>query len=193
MNHPCAIVLGAGFGRRYAQATGTDKLMAPCVGLDGIERPVLEQALLAFQDWAGERLLVVRKESQALQSLGARYGFEVELITTAGMGDSLSAAVRARPHACGWLVALGDMPWVQPSTLAKVAAAMAPDRACVPTYVGQWGHPVGFGARYGTALTALSGDQGGRRLLHEGPVYQVGVEDSGILRDVDLPEDLIRA
>lgn len=193
MSHPCAILLGAGFGRRYAQATGADKLMAPCIGLDGIKRPVLEQSLLAFQGWAGERLLVVREGSPALQALGDRHGFDIQTIATAGMGDSLGAAVRARPDACGWLVALGDMPWVRPETLAYVAAAMTPDQACVPVYAGRRGHPVGFGACYGKALAALSGDQGGRRLLQEGLVRELSVDDPGIVRDVDVPEDLARA
>lgn len=193
MSRPCAIVLAAGFGRRYAQAGGGDKLMASCIGLDGVERPVLEQALLAFEGWAGERVLVVREGAAASQALGARYGFDVQVIATAGMGDSLSAAVRARRDASGWLVALGDMPWVQPYTLAQVGAAMTADQACVPVYAGQWGHPVGFGARYGEALAALSGDQGGRRLLQAGQVLEVEVDDPGIVRDVDVPEHLAQA
>ena len=37
------------------------------------------------------------------------------------MGATLAAAVRARPEAEGWLVALGDMPWIEPQTIEAVA------------------------------------------------------------------------
>jgi molybdenum cofactor cytidylyltransferase len=88
-------------------------------------------------------------------------------------------------------VALGDMPWVRPDTLLQVAASITPDRASVPTYQGTRGHPVGFGVAYGSGLSALQGDQGGRLLLREGRVTWLEVDDPGILRDVDVPHDLL--
>ena len=41
-----------------------------------------------------------------------------------GMGDSLSAAVRATADAPGWLVLPADLPLVSPQTLLKVADAL---------------------------------------------------------------------
>ncbi|MGA7779576.1 MAG: nucleotidyltransferase family protein, partial [Paraburkholderia sp.] len=40
------------------------------------------------------------------------------------------------------------------------------------------------------ALRALDGDTGARALLTEHPVARLDVDDPGILRDVDTPEDL---
>jgi molybdenum cofactor cytidylyltransferase len=165
--------------------------MASCTGLDGLERPVLEHSLRAFDAWRGERVLVVRPGCEALVELGLRHGFKPLLVGSAGMGDSLSAAVRARPGVGGWLITLGDMPWVRPETLVQVAACLGSDKACVPVYQGQWGHPVGFGAGYGRALGQLRGDQGARALLREGRVSVLAVDDPGVLRDVDLPTDLM--
>lgn len=195
MNGPCALVLAAGYGRRFGEQAGegTNKLLAPCVGLDGSRRALLEQALVNFGRWRGERLLVVRQGSDRLAelgALGARHGFECLIVASAGMGDSLSAAVRATPNASGWLVALGDMPWVRPETLLQVAARITADQACVPVYQGRRGHPVGFGRGYAGGLAALQGDQGGRRLLEQGQVTLLEVDDPGVLQDVDVPGDL---
>ncbi|WP_263262866.1 nucleotidyltransferase family protein [Pseudomonas sp. RIT-PI-S] len=196
MSDLCAVVLAAGYGRRFAEqaGVGANKLLATCAGLDGSRRAVLEHGLLTFRDWPGERLLVLRRGcvGQAqLTELAARHGFDSLLVGSDGMGDSLSAAVRARASARGWLVALGDMPWVRNDTPLRVAGGMSGDRACVPVYQGQRGHPVGFGAAFGPALAALRGDQGGRRLLQEGRVNLLEVDDPGVLRDVDVPGDLI--
>lgn len=195
MSGPCAVVLGAGYGRRFAEHAGREanKLLAPCIGLDGSERVVLAHSLSAFSQWAGERLLVLRQGSERLgelTALGVSHGFDTLVVPSAGMGDSLSAAVRARAGAAGWLVALGDMPWIRAQTHSRIASALSAGHACVPVYQGKRGHPVGFDAAYAQALMSLSGDQGGRGLLEQGRVTLIEVDDPGVLRDVDLPEDL---
>ena len=72
----------------------------------------------------------------------------------------------ATKDAAGWIVALGDMPWIQSSTIARVAAAIA-DGAVVaaPFHRGQRGHPVGFGAACFAELAALTGDDGAKSVV----------------------------
>lgn len=195
MRGVCAVVLAAGYGRRFAEQAGREanKLLAPCIGLDGSGQAVLAHSLSAFSQWAGERLLVLRQGSERLgemTALAANHGFDTLVTPSSGMGDSLSAAVRARAGAAGWLVALGDMPWIRAQTHSRVADAMTAGHAVVPLHEGKRGHPVGFDATYAQALMALSGDQGGRGLLQQGRVTLIEVDDPGVLRDVDLPEDL---
>lgn len=195
MNRPCAVVLAAGYGRRFAEQAKheTNKLLAPCIGLDGSERAVLAHSLSALGQWPGMRLLVLRQGSERLgemTALGVRYGFDTLVVPSNGMGDSLSAAVRATSTAAGWLIALGDMPWISARTHSRVADAMTAGHAVVPLYQGKRGHPVGFDAAYAQALMALSADHGGRGVLGQGRVTPIEVDDPGVLRDVDLPEDL---
>ena len=45
-----------------------------------------------------------------------------------GMGASIAAGVSARSGASGWLVMPGDMPLLLPSTLQRVAQALASHR-----------------------------------------------------------------
>ena len=110
-----------------------------------------------------------------------------------GMGASLACAVRATPNAPGWIVALADMPWVLPSTIARVATAIrdgAPLAA--PFYDGRRGHPVGFARACYEDLAALGGDEGAKSIVaaHRDRLVRIDVDDPGILRDVDKPDDL---
>jgi molybdenum cofactor cytidylyltransferase len=107
------------------------------------------------------------------------------------MGHSIACGVAASAEADGWLVALGDMPWVRPESIAAVAAALAQGAAVArPVYAGVAGHPVGFSAAYAEGLMALTGDLGARLLLRSTSVTELGVEDPGVVRDVDRPLDL---
>jgi molybdenum cofactor cytidylyltransferase len=95
------------------------------------------------------------------------------------------------PAAEGWLVALGDMPHVQPATIAALCDALAAGAAiAAPVYRGRRGNPVGFGREHLEALLALEGDQGARAILASQPVTLVEVADAGIFGDVDTPSDL---
>lgn len=110
-----------------------------------------------------------------------------------GMGASLACGVRAAPDADGWVIALADMPFIQPATIAAVAQAIrdgAPIAAAA--HAGQRGHPVGFAREYYAELAALGGDEGARVLLarDRARMQLIPVDDPGVHRDIDTPEDL---
>lgn len=187
-----AVILAAGHGRRFREAAGSgrDKLLECCVGLDEVSRPVLEHVLRNVAQTQLRCLVVTRADAPDRAALARAAGHEVLLIDSDGMGDSLAAAVQASAGSDGWLVVLGDMPWVSPRTLSDVAADMTADAISVPMSERGRGHPVGFGRDFAAGLMALSGDQGGRRLFSADNVRELWVEDQAIYRDVDLPGDL---
>ena len=186
-----AIVLAAGQGSRFRAEAGADqdKLLADCVGLDGVTRPVIEQVLRGLPSRV-ERWLVTSPDRTDVIRLAGAYGCEVLLLQSAGMGDSLAAAVAASGPADGWLVLLGDMPFIRPSSIERVIEGLEGDGISVPVQDGQYGHPVAFGRALGPGLLALSGDRGGRSLFAQASVSEVAVEDPGVLWDVDLPHAL---
>ena len=111
-----------------------------------------------------------------------------------GMGASLACAARQAGKADGYLVALADMPFVRPSSIAAVRAALeggAP--LCAPYFRARRGHPVGIAGRFHEQLLALKGDEGARALLveHEKSLVKIAVGDPGVIRDIDRPEDLL--
>lgn len=188
----CTVVLAAGLGRRFRQVAGTerDKLLEPCKGLDGVVRPVLQHVLLNVAQTDARCIVVTRHDAPRRIALAHGCGHEVVLIDSAGMGDSLAAAVRACTECDGWLVVLGDMPWVRPATLIQVGAGIVESSISVPVAAQGRGHPVGFGKGFASALMALSGDQGGKRLFTPTNVIEQLTADPGIYRDVDTPADL---
>jgi len=184
-----ALVLAAGQGSRFRQVAGADqdKLLARCVGRDGVERAVLEHVLLGLPQGLGARLLVTTADRVEVIRLAQAYGCRVLLIESTGMGDSLAAAVAVTADSAGWLVVLGDMPFILPQTLVRVMDGIEYDGICVPAFQGEHGHPVGFGRSFGPALMRLSGDRGAKPLFAGGNVREVSVEDPGVLWDVDVP------
>ena len=105
-----------------------------------------------------------------------------------GMGHSLSCGIAASIEADGWLVALADMPYIEPASYHAVLAALQKGaRLARPIYKGKTGHPVGFSTDYLPDLLALTGDQGGKTILdaHRDDLRCCPVEDPGILRDID--------
>ena len=118
--------------------------------------------------------------------------------TARGLGASLAAGVRHSRDAGGWIVALGDMPFISTPTFAAIQRALA-DGALIAAPVdrasGARGHPVGFARGLHEELCALDGDEGARSVMHahRDAVVLIPVDDAGITRDVDRPSDLTSA
>jgi molybdenum cofactor cytidylyltransferase len=181
------ILLAAGRGRRFDPAGGRNKLLQRLPDGD----PVVVASARKLLSCCSRVVAVVPPEDGGVADALRALGCEVTVCADAdsGMGLSLAHAVRyatlAQPMNNGWLVALGDMPFVDASTLRALACAIGEGAGiAAPTFDGQRGNPVAFGARHSAALLALDGDQGARRLL------TVAVPDPGILRDIDTPDDL---
>ena len=187
------LLLAAGSGVRF----GGDKLLAG-LGAADADCALGVAACRHLVAALPEVIAIVRPGdaplATALAGAGARI---VECANAAdGMGASLACGVRAAPDAQGWIVALADMPWVRPATIARVAAAIR-DGAIVaaPFHAGARGHPVGFTHACRDALTALATDEGAKTVVaaHRDALVRIEVDDPGILRDVDTPRDLRRS
>ena len=185
-----AIVLAAGQGSRFRAEAGADqdKLLAACVGPDGVIRSVIEQVLRNLPERVVTRWLVTSPGRGEVIRLAEAYGCQVVLLDSSGMGDSIAAAVKASGAADGWLVVLGDMPFIQSSSIERVIASV--EGITVPVSAGQYGHPVAFDHTFGPALMALSGDRGAKPLFAQTQVREVQVDDPGVLWDVDVPQRL---
>lgn len=187
----CIIVLAAGQGTRFGG--DQNKLLATCVGRDGTARAVLEHALRNLDAIEGRRLLVTRPGQPLVMNLAVAYGYDILEVETSGMGDSLAAAVRHVGSGFRWLIALGDMPFVLPETLQRVAGQglrMTAFNVCAPCAAGRPGHPVVFGEVFFDRLLALGGDRGGKSLFNEESLVQINTDDPGIHRDVDTLQAL---
>ena len=181
-----AILLAAGSARRF----GSQKLLARLP--DG--RYVVEAAANNLLAGAG-RVIAVTGGNRQLMRVLDDCGCQVVVNAHAeeGLGTSIAAGVRASADAAGWLVALGDMPYVRPDTIASILNALNDDNGIViPTFDGLRGHPVAFARGFGSELMALVGDNGARGVvaLHPDRLRLLPMDDAGVLTDIDTPDDL---
>ena len=183
------ILLAAGRGERF----GGDKLLALLPDGECVGAAAARHLLAAVT----EVVAVVRSDDAALAAALGANGAHIVRCANAddGMGASLACAVQATSGASGWLVALADMPWIRPETIARVAGAIAGGAVvAAPFFNGERGHPVGFAASCQAELAALTGDEGAKAVVaaHRDGIARIDVDDPGILRDIDTREDLNR-
>jgi len=179
------IVLAAGYSRRY----GSDKRLAPVTG----NQTLLDLTLASVPSLFDSYLLVLHPGDEALAGAHAvRWQAIAARDAQLGIAHSLGAALPFAQHWAAAVIILADMPLVQAATYAAICRTLASDRIVVPCYRGQRGNPVGIGADFFGELAALSGDQGARQLLgrHADRVMRLELDDPGILRDVDTPQEL---
>ena len=185
------ILLAAGRGKRFDPSGVQNKLLQTVGGASG-DLVVVASAknMLA----ALPRVLaVVRPGDDQVAALLGALGCEVRVCADAdlGMGESLTTAIEHTKGAEGWVIALGDMPYVLPETIRALAATVARGaRIAAPVYEGRRGNPVAFSSFHLPLLLALSGDQGARAILKSHAVSEVVVDDAGVVRDIDTPGDL---
>lgn len=194
------VILAAGMGSRAKDI----KILLPILG-----KLILQHVLdLACQLCYFEYILSV--ENRIILVLGHRYqdistylNFipETNLIDVIvnhsyknGMSSSLQAGLSVMPiETKGMLVMLADMPFITPIVIQHIIKAFLDrDTDCiiVPTYHGQQGHPILFGADYFAQLSKLQGDIGGRMILsqYKNYIHYVPVDCHGILLDIDTFE-----
>lgn len=183
------ILLAAGKGLRFDPTGAQNKLMQRLADGDAVAVAAARNLLAALP----MVLAVVRPGADAVAAQLQAIGCEVTECPSAdqGMGASLVHALSHTRKAAGWIIALADMPYVQPATsIALIDAIRRGADIAVPTCGGRRGNPVAFGRTHLPDLLRLGGDQGARSLLTAYPVTEIAVDDAGIGRDIDTAIDL---
>lgn len=187
--HVVGILLAAGHSERFGSP---NKLLAT---IDGVA-VVTKSATTLRNSSVDAVLCVVGHEAERVRNA---LPDGVETVET-GAGDStLSDSVAtgvaaARREGCdAVLIALGDMPWVDPTTVESLIAAYEADfgSAIAAANEGERGNPALFDARHFDHLSSLSGDVGGRAVLRTADdAVLLETNDPGVVTDIDEPDDL---
>lgn len=183
------ILLAAGRGSRFDASGRQDKLLQPLPTGEAVVAASAKNLLAVLP----KVVAVVRPGAENVAACLRALGCEITVCAAAeqGMGESLVHALAQASDAAGWLVALGDMPFVRQETLQTLVSALQQGAGIVaPLYRGRRGNPVGFSRSYLPQLLELGGDQGARRLLQQFPVTEIPVDDPGVALDIDTPADL---
>lgn len=196
-----AVILAAGESRRM----GTQKLLLP-FGETTVVGAVVRTAEASLADRAlvvlgadGERVRAELERGRADGRTGERrgndkIGFAANENYLSGMLSSVQAGFRALPEdAEAAVVMLGDQPFLPAKVVDAVVAAYreSGEGIVIPVFGGRRGHPVLIDLKYRGEVLALDPSDGLRQLMraHPAEVREVEVDDAGILRDLDTPED----
>ncbi len=186
-----ALILAAG---RSSRSGSSHKLLSEIAGQSVIQQTantIKESGYTCISAVTGYRAKEVSSELS---------GYPITMIHNpdyaSGMGTSLKAGFADMANdydTC--LIALGDMPFVQKTThtmLIETAQNITEASIFIPTFNGKRGNPVLWRKEHFPALQQITGDKGGRSIIHEHEhlVYEVEVNDPGILIDLDTPEAL---
>lgn len=186
------VLLAAGTSSRFG---AENKLLATVEG-----EPIVRHAARTLLESGLEPVVVVLGH-EADRVRDAIADLPVETVVNeaydTGQASSLRAGIEglrrhdADPDAA--VVALGDMPFVSPDTVDALVTAYAAGAgdAVAAAFEGDRGNPVLFDARFFAPLTDIDGDIGGREiLLEDDSSVLVAVDDPGVRRDVDVPDDV---
>src|SRR4051812_42366297 len=120
---PVGILLAAGRGRRFDPSGARNKLLQRLPGGELVVAASARKLLAVLPNV----IAVVPPDDGGVGDALRALGCEVTLCAGAdtGMAASLVHAIRhSLPAASAWLVALGDMPFVQPSTMRALCDAL---------------------------------------------------------------------
>ena len=84
-----------------------------------------------------------------------------------------------------------DQPLIDAETIVALSTQLKRGRIVLPFYDGRRGHPVFFASDLFEEILELPSDQGLNTVVRRipGRVTEVAVTNSGVLRDIDTPEE----
>jgi len=193
-----AVLPAAGSSRRMGQP----KLLLPFKG-----GPLIAGVVNALLGGGVDQIVLVTSlGDEELQGWARRAGIESAVNPDPGRG--MLSSIREGIGALGGtaelarrgqilLVAPADLPNLQAETVLDLLRRMRESGAPLaePVFRGQRGHPLAIAPRLIPEIDTLDLDVGLRQLRNRHPaeVLEMETEDSGVVQDVDTPEDYERA
>ncbi len=186
------MILAAGESRRM----GTPKLLLPFKGKTMIETLVHE----VLRSKSDKTMVVLGAEKEKIERIISPLPVAIVVNTRyeEGMLSSIQSGFEALPDEVdAVLVCLGDQPLIPFFVLDKLIEAYKDTKKGIilPIYKKSRGHPILIDLKYKNEIKRISPDIGLRALVHDHPqdVMEVVVDAPQILKDIDKPEDYMRA
>jgi molybdenum cofactor cytidylyltransferase len=180
-----AIILAAGKGSRMGQP----KLLLQWDG-----KPFRQRILDAIQPLELFRVITVVSPDLISHLKGETGSIAVNPTPELGMLSSLRMGIAAAPDADGYLLIPVDHPFVRTETYRTLLDAYHENPLCIvkPVYQGRGGHPVIVPHDVARQIPERDVEGGLNAILRMSGAQEmrVLVEDAGILRNINVPDDL---
>ena len=181
------IILAAGNSERM----GTPKALLKIDGLCFLESIITKVEQAGIKDI----VIVLGKDSSYIQKY-IEFSEHLKVIQNKKPEEGPLSSIRLALNNIdtdtkGFILVLVDHPLVNGTTYKMLVARAHPQKIVIPVYNKKNGHPVFFGSNFFNDLRHVPLDEGARYVVHKYPehIIKVEVDDKGILRDIDLPED----
>jgi len=185
MKKNCALILAAGFSKRY----GKDKRFSG-------SPPLIVQTISAIQLVYKDIFLVHRADDKAFLNLVKR--FPLHCIPAPkeeiSLGTSISNAIvsiEALKYYDTCSIFLADMPYISQKSMETLISFSGTHKIIRPQYQELLGHPVIFGKHFFSDLKALKGRNGANSVIQKNleALHLVQIQDAGTTIDIDYPDD----
>jgi len=180
------IILAAGQSVRF----GSQKMMHPIAN----GKAMLLNTIELFQSMFDKVVVITNQEQVLIELVRAS---SASLIQNdkghLGMSESLKLGIENTSPSRGWLIALGDMPYLNASTIYSIVESLKENRIVRPHYQGKAGNPVAFGLEFRSQLLEINGDQGAKQVVarNQAKLVDIEINDTGIWQDIDRPQDIL--
>ena len=187
------VVPAAGAGSRFAaEAPGRPHKLLTLV--DG--EPMVRQTVASLLAGGADRGVVVVSADGEAAVRAALAGLPISVVVnpdpSRGMFSSIQAGIAETGEGDACVLLPGDMPYVQPATVAAVIAAAGRTglTACA-SFSGRRGHPIvcSTALRARILLASVESTLSDERSRQQ--CLTIDVPDPGVHRDVDRPADLV--
>ena len=211
-----AIILAAGFSSRMGRPKallkwkGKTFLENICENLEkaGVENIVIvtnksiDKECVPRECWGRQQLAKIPNSPPSHLSTFApshpcfKRSFVINPHPEQGMLSSFRCGIRALESLnTNVMLCLTDHPAVKAETYKSLIENAHKNKIIIPKYNDRRGHPVIFGADFISKLLEKECPEGARSIVraHSESVKEIYVDDSGILLDIDTPEDAKKA
>ncbi|GAE37037.1 nucleotidyltransferase family protein [Halalkalibacter akibai] len=193
----CAVILAAGKSTRM----GKTKQLLPLYENESMLELVINKVVDQVFD---QVLVIIGHDAKEIQKrIGTRDDCQFITNDQYSLGQSTSfrkAFIHMSPSTDAAMFFLADQPYIKNSTIREVLKRGVMRQLCEPNpfviqayYQNEPGHPVYFGNVNEIDFSSLTGDEGGKGLFKQLNKEQLPLNDSGIIFDIDTPQDYQKA
>tara|TARA_B100000959_G_scaffold146532_1_gene153846 strand:+ start:1010 stop:1597 length:588 start_codon:yes stop_codon:yes gene_type:complete len=183
-----SILLAAGQSKRMS---GENKLIKSVKGI-----PLIKCALNnILKSHVNEIIIVLGYQNETIEKLidkTSRIKFVFNSNFESGMASSIIKGIKKLSKKTdSFFISLGDMPSINYDTYNQLIKCNKNKKAIVPMFKGQQGNPVLFPKSFEEKLLSIQGDSGAKKILeiNKKEVLYLEINDPGIIRDLDVPND----